>query len=94
MNRRSRLGAAETNQTGTRRLQVRSLTSISALRILRCHELWCTSQTWLRSGIAVVLVYVGRRLVATAPIRPLAWELPYALGVALKRQKKKSNEYT
>ena len=27
--------------------------------------------------------------VATAPIRPLAWELPYAMGVALKRQKKK-----
>ena len=28
------------------------------------------------------------RLVVTAPIRPLAWEPPYATGVALKRQKK------
>ena len=28
-----------------------------------------------------------RRLLAVAPIRPLAWELPYAVGVALKRQK-------
>ena len=29
------------------------------------------------------------RLAAVAPIGPLAWELPYAVGVAIKRQKKK-----
>ena len=29
------------------------------------------------------------RPAATAPIRPLAWEPPYATGVALKRQKEK-----
>ena len=29
------------------------------------------------------------RLAATAPIRPLAWEPPYAADVALKRPKKK-----
>ena len=29
----------------------------------------------------------GYRLAATAPILPLAWELPYATGVALKRKK-------
>ena len=28
------------------------------------------------------------RPVATFPIRPLAWEPPYAVGVALKRKKK------
>jgi len=28
------------------------------------------------------------RLAATALIRPLAWELPYAVGRALKRKKK------
>ena len=28
---------------------------------------------------------VGQQL-AVAPIQPLAWELPYAAGVALKRQ--------
>ena len=35
------------------------------------------------------------RLVATAPIRPLAWEPPYAAGAALemaKRQKKEKKE--
>ena len=33
------------------------------------------------------------RPVATALIQPLAWELPYASGVALKRRKKKKNEH-
>ena len=39
----------------------------------------------LGSGLAMA---VGR-LVAAAPIRPLARELPYAVGAALKRKKKK-----
>ena len=38
---------------------------------------------WLKSHIAVAVAY----LAATGLIRPLAWELPYAM--ALKRQKKK-----
>ena len=25
---------------------------------------------------------------ATAPVRPLAWDLPYAVGIALKKKKK------
>ena len=41
---------------GTMRLHVRSLVSLSRLRIPCCHELWCRSQRWLRSGIAVALV--------------------------------------
>ena len=39
----------------------------------------------LGSHVAVAVVYVG--LAPTAPIGPLAWEPPYAVGVALKRQK-------
>ena len=31
---------------------------------------------------------------ATAPIRPLAWEPPYVVGVALKRQKRKEKGQT
>ena len=48
-----------------------------------------------RFGLDLVLLWRWRRLVATAPIRPLAWEPPYAVGVALKRQKtkKKKNIY-
>ena len=35
-----------------------------------------------------VLLWLWPRLPATAPIQPLAWEIPYATGAALKRQKK------
>ena len=38
-----------------------------------------------------VLLWLGRRPAATASIRPLAWELPYATGSALKRQKQTNN---
>ena len=33
-------------------------------------------------------------LAATALIRPLAWEPPYAIGAALKEQKTKKNQKT
>jgi len=48
-------------------LQVRSLASLSGLRIRCCPELWCRSQT-------------RRRPAAIALIRPLAWEPPYAVA--------------
>ena len=38
---------------GIMRLQVRSLTSLSGLRIQRCHELWCRLQTRLGSHVAM-----------------------------------------
>ena len=38
---------------GTTRLQVRSLTSFSGLRIRCCQELWCGSLMRLRSCVAV-----------------------------------------
>ena len=45
-----------------------------------------------RHGSDLALLWLWHRLVATAPIRALAWEPPYAAEVALekaKRQKKK-----
>ena len=36
-----------------------------------------------------VLLWLWRRPVATAPIRPLGWESPYAAGAALEKAKKK-----
>ena len=54
----------------------RSLVSLSGLRILHGHELWCRSQT--RSDPS--LLWLWCRLAATAPIQPLAWEPPYAEG--------------
>jgi len=35
-----------------------------------------------------VLLWLWRRPVATAPIRPLAWESPYAAGAAQRNSKK------
>ena len=40
---------------GTMRLQVRSLASLSGLRIWRYHELWHRLQIRLRSGIVVAV---------------------------------------
>ena len=37
-----------------------------------------------------VLLWLWGRLAAVAPIRPLAWESPYAAGAALKSKKIKN----
>ena len=42
-----------------------------------------------RRGSDPVLLWLWRRPAAIAPIRPLAWEPPYATGVALEKTKKK-----
>ena len=38
-------------------------------------------------GLDPVLLWLWYRPAATVPIQPLAWEPPYAMGAALKRQK-------
>ena len=42
-----------------------------------------------RFGSDPEVLWQWRRLAAAAPIRPIAWKLPYAVGAALKRPKKK-----
>ena len=42
-----------------------------------------------RRGSDPELLWLGRRPVASAPIRPLAWEPPYAVGAAQEIAKKK-----
>ena len=39
-----------------------------------------------------VLLWLWCRVAVAAPIRPLAWELPHAAGVALRRQKKSGDK--
>ena len=70
----------------TMRLLVRFLALFSGLRILHYRELWCRLQMWSD----LVLLWLWCRLAATALNRPLAWELTYARGTALKRKKKKN----
>ena len=72
-------------QLGTVRLQVPSLASLSGLRIRRHRELWCRSQTRLKSGVAVV--YTNRCSSDSTP----------SLGTSICRKcgpkKKKKNLY-
>ena len=42
-----------------------------------------------RHGSDPMLLWLWCRPAAVAPVGPLAWEPPYALGAALKKQKKK-----
>ena len=70
----------------------------------RCPELWCRWKMRLGSGIAVscavgrrhssdpALLWLWRRPAAILPIGLLAWEPPYAVGVALKSKKTKKRE--
>ena len=70
---------------GTMRLQVQSLALLSELRIWHYHEYGVGR----RCGLDPALLWLWCRPVATTPIRPIAWEPPYAVGVAVKRQKTK-----
>ena len=45
-----------------------------------------------RHGLDPVLLWLWCRLAAVAPIRPLAWKIPYAEGAALRRQKRKEKK--
>ena len=45
-----------------------------------------------RRSSDLALLWLWRRLAAVALFGPLAWEPPYAMGVALKRQKKKKKK--
>ena len=68
--------------------QVESLVSLNGLRIYHCRELWCRLQTHCLDS---TLLWPA----AETPIRPIAWEPPYAVGVPLKRYthpKKKKND--
>ena len=44
-----------------------------------------------RHSLDPMLLWLWCRSAATAPIRPLAWEHPYATGAALKKPKRKTN---
>ena len=45
-----------------------------------------------RHGLDPALLWLWHRLEAIAPIRPLAWETPYAASAPLKSKKKKGKK--
>ena len=73
--RRPRCGAVETNPTGLH----------EDVGSIRCRDLRCRSQMRLGSGAGSDMEGPA----AVAPIRPLAWEPPYAVGADLKKKKNK-----
>ena len=73
---------------GTMRVWVQSLASLSGLRIQHCHS--CGVGHRHCSDLA--LLWLRCRPAAAAPIRPLAWEPPYAECAALKGQKTKKKK--
>ena len=75
-------------QLGTMRLQIRSLASLIGLRIWHC----CGCGVGHRWGLDLVLLWLWQSLAAAAPIRPLAWQPPYTVGVALKKDNKQINK--
>ena len=76
------------------RLQVQPLASLSGLRIRRCHELWCRSQTQLGYGIAVavaVSVAVAGSCSCSSDLTQPG-NLHMQQGAGLKRQKTNKNK--
>ena len=73
------------------RMQVQSLASLSGLRIWHC----CKLQQRLQMQFGLLWLWCGP--VAASPILSLAWvlslawEFPYATGVALKKKKKSTH---
>ena len=45
-----------------------------------------------RGGSDPELLWLWHRPAAAAPILPLAWELPYAMGMSLKKRKQKKKK--
>ena len=72
-------------QLASMRTWVRSLALLSGLRI----GVAVSCGIGHRFGLDPMLLQLWCRPAATAPIQLLDWELPYATGAALKRQKKK-----
>ena len=62
---------------------------------------WCSGQgsgiavscgVGRRRGLDSTLLWLWHRPVAMAPIRPLSWESPHAMGAALEKAKKKKKK--
>ena len=69
------------------RMQVWSLASLSL-------RMWCCLSCGVghTCGSDTVLLWLWRGLAAAAPTWPVAWELPYAAGAALKKQNKTNKQ--
>ena len=49
------VAAVEMNPTRNHEVAGSILASLNGLKIRRCREVWCRSQTWLKSGVAMAV---------------------------------------
>ena len=82
------MGQQKRIRLGTMRLRAQSLASLSGLRIWPC----CERGIGHRCGSDPALPWLWCRLAAIAPIRPLAWEPPYATSMSLKSKNRNKNK--
>ena len=78
------MAQGETNLTSIYEDEGSILGLTQRLRIWRSHDLWCRSQTWLRSGAAVNVAQAGSYGSNSTP----SLETSICSGAAPKRQKK------
>ena len=71
------------------RVQVQSLTLLSGFKD-PLYPMSCGAGR--RCSLDVALLRLWRRPAAAAPIGPLTWELPYATGATIKKQKQTNNK--
>ena len=71
-------------QLGSMRTWVRTLASLSGLRIWRCQD----CGVGYRHASDPALLWLWCRPAAVAPTQPLGFELPYPPGAAMKKKKK------
>ena len=87
--RSSRRGSAEINLTGNHDV-VGSIPGLTQwVKVRHCHELWCRSQTWLRSGVALTVAQAGSYSSSSAP--NLGTSICCGYGPKKKKKKKKKN---
>ena len=56
------VGQRAKTQLVSMRMRVPSLASFSGLRVRCCRELWCKSQAWLESSVAIYGCGAGQQL--------------------------------
>ena len=71
------------------RMLVQSLASFSKSRIQRYHELWCRSQTRLRSGMAVAVAVAVAGSCSSNWTPSLGTSICHGCGPKKKKKKKK-----
>ena len=82
--------SVETNLTSIHEDGGSTLASLSGLKIWHCHELWCRSQMWFESGIAVAVVQAS----SCSSNSTFVPGTSICYGAALKRQTNKKITYT